>query len=357
MVRRFADVFPDGFRRAHLHKLLLVVLLVGGALALSACGSSPHSTMVQSGRANARIWDVYDILWIGVAVVFFLVEGLLVYTIFRFHRAPRTAHGRPVPVHGNTKLEIAWTVVPAIVLVIMAIPTLQIIADLSSAPTDQGEHLQVDVIGHQFFFEFDYPALGIKTTNTMMIPANTVIDLRLQSADVIHSLWVPQLNGKTDVIPGRTNKMWIEADEPGTYAGQCAEFCGLGHALMLFKVQAQTQEDFDAWVQQQQNPTAGGDAAGQGQQLAQSLGCTGCHSVDGSTGVGPTWQGLYGHDVTLSTGDKVTADDAYITESILHPEAKVVQGFSPVMPSFDGRVDQDQIQSIIAYIKSLGEAQ
>jgi cytochrome c oxidase subunit 2 len=357
MVRRLAGVIPDGFRRAHLHRLLLVVLLVGVALALSACGSSPHSTMVRAGRANDRIWDVYGLLWIATAIVFFLVEGLLVYTVFRFRRAPRTAHGRPVPVHGNTRLEIAWTVVPAIILVIIAIPTLQIIADLSSAPEDQGDHLRVDVIGHQFFFEFDYPDLGIKTTNTMNIPANTIVDLRLQSADVIHSLWVPKLNGKTDVIPGRTNNMWIEADSPGTYAGQCAEFCGLGHALMLFKVEAQPQADFDAWVQEQQNPTAGGDAAGQGKQLAQSLGCTGCHSVDGSKGVGPTWQGLYGHEVQLTSGDTVTVDDAYITESILHPEAKIVQGFPPAMPSFDGRVDQDQIQSIIAYIKSLGEAQ
>ncbi|HMM41973.1 MAG TPA: cytochrome c oxidase subunit II [Thermomicrobiales bacterium] len=352
MVRRLPGRRPGGGRRGHLSRAFLIVTLTLLSLLLTACGSAPQSTLIRSGEAADRIWDVYGLIWIGAAVVFVLVEGLLVYTIIRFRRAPRTAHGRPVPVHGNTKLEIIWTVIPAIVLVFIAIPTLQIIADLAEVPTDQGDPLKVDVIGHQFFFEFSYPDLGIKTTNTMHIPTGTMVDVSLQSNDVIHSFWVPQLAGKTDLIPGRTNRMWLEAAEAGTYHGQCAEFCGLGHALMRFQVEAQTPADFDAWVNEQQNPTAGG---GQGQQLAQTLGCTGCHSIDGSASVGPTWQGLYGHEVTLNDGSTVTADDAYIHESIVNPNAKVVQGFQALMPSFEGRVTDADIQAIIDYIKTLSE--
>ncbi len=356
MVRRLPGRRPGGSQRSYLSRAFLFVTLTLLTLLLTACGDAPQSTLIRKGEAAERIWDVYGLIWIGAAIVFFLVEGLLVYTIIRFRRAPRTAHGRPVPVHGNTKLEIIWTVIPAIVLVIIAIPTLQIIADLAEAPTDQGDPLKIDVVGHQFFFEFYYPDLGIKTTNTMNIPTGTVVDLSLQSNDVIHSFWVPRLAGKTDVIPGRTNRMWLEAAEAGTYQGQCAEFCGLGHALMLFKVEAQPQADFDAWVDQQQNPPAAGEGpAGEGQQLASSLGCTGCHSIDGSASVGPTWQGLYGHEVTLADGSTVTADDAYITESIVDPNAKVVEGFQALMPSFEGRVTDADIAAIIAYIQTLSE--
>ncbi len=352
MVRRLPGRRPGTGHRGYLSRAFLIVTLTLLTLVLTACGDAQQSTLIRKGPAADRIWDVYGLIWIGAAIVFVLVEGLLVYTIIRFRRAPRTAHGRPVPVHGNTKLEIIWTVIPAIVLVFIAIPTLQIIADLADAPTDKGAPLKVDVIGHQFFFEFSYPELGIKTTNTMHIPTGTVVDISLQSNDVIHSFWVPQLAGKTDLIPGRTNRMWLEATDAGTYHGQCAEFCGLGHALMRFQVEAQAPADFDAWVNEQKNPSAGG---GQGQQLAQSLGCTGCHSVDGSASVGPTWKGLYDHEVKLGDGSTVTADDAYITESILTPNAKVVAGFQALMPSFEGRVTDADIQAIIAYIKSLSE--
>ncbi len=355
MVRRLSGRRSGSGQRKNLSRVLLFVTLTMMTLLLTACGDAPQSTLIRKGAAAERIWDVYGLLWIGTAVVFLLVEGLLFYTVIRFRRAPKTAHGRPVPVHGNTKLEIVWTVIPALVLVFIAIPTVQIIADLSEAPTHQGDPLKVDVIGHQFFFEFDYPELGIKSTNTMYIPTGTVVDISLQSNDVIHSFWVPQLQGKTDLIPGRTNRMWLEASEEGTYHGQCAEFCGLGHALMRFQVEAQSQADFDAWVDQQQNPSTGGGEEGQGQQLASSLGCTGCHTVDGSAGVGPTWQGLYGHNVTFTDGSSATVDDAYITESILDPNAKVVEGFQPLMPSFEGRVTDADIQAIIAYIKSLSE--
>lgn len=354
---------PDGSRRSRLTRVLSVIGLAAVALVLSACGGGPLSTIPQDGTTNERIWDVYWFLWIGAAIVFVLVEGLLVYTIFRFRKSPQTAHGRPVPVHGNTKLEILWTIIPAIVLVFIAVPTLQIIAELSSPPERDGEEpLKVIVTGRQFFFQFEYPEFGIQTSNTMYIPAGRVIDLDLRSGDVIHSFWVPRLSGKMDNIPGRTNEMWLEAKEPGTYAGECAEFCGVGHALMRFSVEAQTPEDFDTWVQEQLNPPTGGgggeggDAAARGQQLAQTNGCTGCHSVDGAQAVGPTWQGLLGRETPLEGGETLTADEEYIINSIRNPGDQIHEGYANIMPAFGpDTLSDDDVQAIIAYIQTLSE--
>lgn len=359
MDRRFPGRWPGGFRSGRLFRLLAVFTLVVLAVTLSACGvtDDPQSTIAQEGRANERIWFVYNILWIGAAVVFVLVEGLLIYTLIRFRRRPKTVHGRPVPVHGNTTLEIAWTVIPAVVLVAIGIPTLQVLADLESTPDDQPV-MRVDVIGRQFFFEFRYIEEELQTTNTLYIPEDTIIDIELTSADVIHSFWVPKLNGKTDNVPGRTNTMWIEADNPGIYSGQCAEFCGVGHALMKFQVEVLTQADFDAWVQQQKERAAGGgELAQRGAQVAQANGCTGCHTIDGSEAAGPTWQGLYGAEIPLADGSTVTADDAYIIESIRDPSARIHEGFQDLMPKTFGpeTVSDDDVAAIIAYIQTLAE--
>jgi cytochrome c oxidase subunit 2 len=265
--------------------------LIGVVLTLTGCiPDAPQSTIHQYGGNNRRIWDVYNILWIGAAAVGALVEGLLIFAIIRYRRAPRTAHGRPVPVHGNTKLEIAWTIIPAIVLVAIGIPTLRIIADLDKGPSDSAMH--VTAVGNQFFFQFIYDDAGntaagvpVSSSGELHIPAGQQIDINLQSNDVIHSLWVPSLAGKTDLVPGRTNHMWLSADKPGEYAGQCAEFCGLGHANMHFKVIAQSQDDFNAWVDSVKNPKQGGDADA-GKAFFLNGPCAGCHTIAGTTAAG-----------------------------------------------------------------------
>ncbi len=359
MDRRFPGRWPGGFRSGRLFQILAVFALIASALTLGACGvtDDPMSTIGQEGRANDRIWYVYNILWVGVVIVLVLVEGLLVYTLFRFRHRPKTAHGRPVPVHGNTTLEIAWTIIPAVILVAISVPTLQVLAELSDPPDDL-PNMRVDVIGHQFFFEFQYIEDELQSTNTLHIPEDTIIDINLTSNDVIHSFWVPKLNGKTDNVPGRTNEMWIQADDPGIYQGQCAEFCGTGHALMKFQVEVHTQEDYDAWVQQQKDRAAGGgELAQRGQEVAQSNGCTGCHSVDGADAIGPTWLGLYESEVPLADGSTVVADDEYIIESIREPGAKVHEGYpNGVMPAFSpDQISDEDVGAIIAYIQTLTE--
>jgi cytochrome c oxidase subunit 2 len=323
-----------------------LLLLVG---LLAACGNptdAPQSTIAQDGANNARIWDVYNILWIGAAIVFVLVEGLLFYTVFRYRRRPRTAHGRPVPVHGNTKLEIIWTIIPAVVLVIIAVPTLQIMADLNDVP-DEENALKVEVIGHQFFFEFRYEDLDLSSASTLVIPEDTTVDIKLRSADVIHSFWVPRLAGKTDNIPGRTNHMWLSADDVGIYNGQCAEFCGLGHGLMRFKVDVRSQADFQAWVTEQQNPAAQGDPA-VGEQLVVAGACAGCHAIEGTTAQGAVGPALTGFaDRPQIAGVLENTPENLATWLANPPAAKP----GTLMPNLG--LSEADIRHIVAYLETL----
>lgn len=268
-------------------RVVAVVLLILMSGLLTSCyGAEDYAqtTLESAGPNTARINDVYALIWWGAVAVFILVQGLLVFSIFKFRGEPKTAHGRPVPVHGNNRLEIIWTVIPAIILAIIAVPTLQIIAELAERP-EGDDVLVVEVIGNQFFWEYQYPDLGVTATNELHIPVDTRIDIRLRSNDVIHSFWVPQLAGKMDAIPGNVNTMWLEADEPGVYLGQCAEFCGLAHYNMLLSVVAEPQEDFDSWVAEQLAPPPAEGDPEQGAEIFVQQ-CAACHTYEGTTAVG-----------------------------------------------------------------------
>ena len=251
-------------------------------LLLAACNpSGPQSTFGPEGPVAERQLSLFWIIFWLAVVVFILVEGVLLYMIFRFRRKP-TDQGLPPQTHGNTKLEIIWTVVPAILLVIVAVPTYITIADQNSPPEDLPQ-LQVTVVAHQWWWEFDYPDLGVMTANELHVPVNTAVSLDLRSQDVIHSFWIPKLAGKTDVIPNGGNTMWFVAREPDSYYGQCAELCGIAHAQMRFRVISQSQEDFDRWVRAQNAPRLdpGSELVAAGQTLFGTRGCLVCHTVNG----------------------------------------------------------------------------
>lgn len=272
---------------------------------LASCAShAPQDSLKAHGPVARKEDHLFVAVFIVAAVVFFLVEGLLFATVARHRHRP----GRPEPiqVHGNTKLELGWTVIPALLLVGVAFPTIFTIFDLAKEPTKNV--LPVEVYGHMWWWEYRYPTLGISTANEMHIPTKTPVRLSLRTIEpglpaakgedfaegVIHSFWVPPLAGKQDVVPGRVNKLTIQADEPGDYPGQCAEYCNLSHANMRLRVIAQTQNDFQAWVAQQAKPVTvpdGGDAAA-GYKLFSGRGtCIGCHTMLGVQGatarVGP----------------------------------------------------------------------
>jgi cytochrome c oxidase subunit 2 len=233
---------------------LLVLLLV---LVATACSRDfPQTTLAPKGDL-ARIED--DIFFTTVkwaTLVFVLVEGALIYAIFRFRGKP----GDPEPeqIHGNTVVEITWTVIPALILAMIAVPTVKAIFKENETPKG-GDVLTVEVVGHQWWWEFRYPGLNLTTANELHVPVGRTVSLKMGAYDVVHSFWLPQFAGKRDVFPNRETRLWFTAEEPGEYTGQCAEFCGIQHGRMAFRVIAQAPAAFDAWAGHMQ--TLGAPAA------------------------------------------------------------------------------------------------
>ncbi len=235
-------------------RLAAVALLGALALGLAACGGNyPNSTFNPNTEYNAAIDALWDrLLFLGTAV-FIVVEAGLVYTIFRYRRRP--GGGIPKQVHGNTALEIAWTAIPAVILIFVAIPTVRTIfkTQAKAAP----DALQVEVIGHQWWWEFKYPQYGITTANELYLPNGRTVNFQLKTFDVLHSFWIPQMGGKRDLISNRTNFLWFtpNKDLPSSaWNGFCAEFCGPSHANMRFRVYTVTPDEFELWKAHQQRP-------------------------------------------------------------------------------------------------------
>ena len=275
---------------ASLKRLMSAVVLGALAALLTGCNvvtpEHSQSTFDTLGPvAENQLFIFWVIFWAGL-VVFVAVEGALLYMVFKFKRRDEND---PKQTHGNTRVEIAWTIAPVIVLIVAAVPTVQGIfyADAGRFIDSNGasKELQVDVIGHQWWFEFRYPhphnpEEQIIVANEMYVPVGEPVVFLLDSVDVIHSFWVPKLAGKVDMIPNNDNKMWFEAYVPGEFFGQCAEFCGVSHANMRFKVVAVPREEFDAWLLHQASPALEpSDAlAMEGKALFRDAGCSACHA-------------------------------------------------------------------------------
>ena len=296
---------PPIMRRSPPLRLALPVLAVFLLLLFAACTpNNPQSTFDAAGPVAKDQRDLFLFIFWAAVAVFVVVEGLLIYAVIRYRRRP--GQGTPRPVHGNRNLEIAWTIAPAIVLIIIAVPTIDVILETGNTPQECEEAgisedcLRVNVIAHQWWWEFEYPDYGLVTANELHIPAGSVIDLSLDSGDVLHSFWVPKLAGKTDVVPRGDNSMWFQADEAGTFDGLCAEFCGISHAQMRFRVVAHPdpskdisaepcgyepcpQEEFIDWVtaqrQEASTPGPGDDVAIRGERLFAIKGCVLCHTI------------------------------------------------------------------------------
>jgi cytochrome c oxidase subunit II len=265
--------------------LVLAVLLLGGC----ARTHLPQDTFNAAGpvaRREEGLW--WPVFWLATAV-FFLVEGLLVYALWRFRHRP--GRGVPTQIHGNKRLEIAWTIAPALLLAGVAVPTVGTIFSLAQHPT--GQVLQLQVIGHQWWWEVHYPQYGLVTANEIHIPVGRPVNVSITSKDVIHSFWVPRLAGKQDLEPGHTNYLTIQADGPGVYLGQCAEYCGTSHANMRFRVMADPAADFQAWVADTRAEVAR-QPSQQVLAIMQRVGCGGCHTIGGLQG----FVGNIGPDLT-----------------------------------------------------------
>ncbi len=332
------------------HRLAGILLLIATALlAIAGCNlrEFPQSTL--SPHSNYAWWiqHLLEQLVFWVVVIFVIVQGLLIYAVVRFRNRPGAPD--PKPVHGNTMLEIGWTIAPAIILTLVAVPTvLTIYRTQGKAPEGS---LAVKVVGHQWWWEFQYPALGIVTANEMHVPVGRAVVVAIESADVIHSFWFPVVGGKRDAIPNRTNQLWFIADSVGTFPGQCAELCGISHANMRMKLMVDTPADFDAWVAGQKRGPVQPDSttlAGKGKALFAQSACVGCHTIEGvSAGViGPNLTHVGSR--TSFAGSLYHNDETNLGKWITNAPALKP---GSLMPNLG--LPPDQVSALVAYLESL----
>jgi cytochrome c oxidase subunit II len=287
------------------------------------------------------------------ALIFVVVGGLLVYAVVKFRSRSIDAGREPAQVYGSTQIELAWTVIPVLIVIVLFLATARVIHAIQDAPKPRAA-IDVTVIGHQFWWEFRYPKLGIVTANELHIPASdpahpTPTFLKLLSADTDHSFWVPELAGKTDLIPNRVNEMWLDPSRPGIYLGQCAQYCGTQHAKMLLRVSVDRSADFAAWVRAQQQASAQDARVMAGKRVFEHTACINCHAVGGTPA-----NGRFGPDLThLMSRSTLASGAAGNTHAnlrlwIQNPDAIKPGSLMPAMKLNDADLD-----NVTAYLESL----
>jgi cytochrome c oxidase subunit 2 len=328
--------------------ILVIITAVLIYIGLDSAGLMPV-------EASAQATDI-DWMWnlelIAMSFLFALIVVPLVYSLVVFRRRKGDTTDAE-HMEGNTKLEIAWTIIPLFGVVAFAYLGAVNLAETRRVDPDA---MIVKVKGIQWSWSFEYPAVnGVSViSDELHLPKGKQVLLRMTSSDVIHSFWVPEFRVKQDLVPGRITELRITPIRDGNYKVRCAELCGTSHAYMEKPVVVSSQADFDTWMAEQTKlaEQAAATPEGHGQLLVSANGCAACHSTNGASGIGPTWFGLFGSQVKLTDGSVVTADEAYLTESIKAPQAKIVAGFeTQLMPNY-GFPDQD-IADIVAYIKTI----
>ena len=299
--------------------------------------------------AAATNAGAYDSLYYFESIVT-LVMVLLIFTcvaVFAFKYRRRPGNENTPLIHGSTKLEITWSIIPFLVMLVMFFWGAKIYFDNGKPPANA---IDIFVVGKQWMWKVQYPG-GQREINELHVPVNRPVKLTLASEDVIHSFFLPAFRLKRDVVPGRYNTEWFIANKPGRYHIFCAEYCGTEHSGMIGWVTVMKQDEYENWL-------AGGGSTGtmaqQGEKLFSQFGCVSCHLSE-SAGRCPNLHGVYGTKQQLADGSAVLADEAYIRESILNPNAKIVYGYKPdIMPTFQGQVTEENLLQLIAYLKSIG---
>lgn len=330
------------------------------ALGLSACsGPFPQSTLHPTSSFSTELHDLFGTIFWWAMFVFVVVETLLVYTVIRFRSRPGQV-GEPKHIHGHTVLEIAWTLAPAVILVFIAVPTIRTIFMVDGTP--EAGALQVEVIGHQWWWEYRYPELGIVTANELHLPVNRPVSLSMTSADVIHSFWAPRLAGKRDVIQGRTTRLALTPDSVGMFMGQCAEYCGTSHANMRLRVFVDTEEDFNTWVAQQlvapppidslEGLVRRGAEVFSGIREPANHSCLVCHTVEGLTfgAIGPNLTHV-GSRTTIAGGILPNTAEGLRRWLSNPPGEKPGELLGRSMPKID--LTDEEIDALVAFLQSL----
>ncbi|MBI2845739.1 MAG: cytochrome c oxidase subunit II [Chloroflexi bacterium] len=335
-------------RPPHLRQRLVLTAALSLLLLLFATPASadPPSPLNPFSPTSGAIANLFYLVLAIALMVFVVVEALIIISVLRYRR--RAEGGpEPVEVHGHTALELTWTAIPALILAVLFVLTFQA---LQAAQNPPGDALRVQVVGHQWWWQFNYPDQGVTTANQLVVPVGQPILFSVTSADVIHSFWVPQLGGKIDVIPGQENTYWFEVEEPGDYHGQCAEFCGLGHPFMPIRLTAVTEEEFAVWVMEQlagSSPPSE-DLLAQGKVIVESGVCAVCHTISGTLA-----QGKKGPDLTWFgrrpfIGGILENNPQNLALWLDDPPA-VKEG--ALMPDYG--LSEEDIRALVAYLESL----
>jgi cytochrome c oxidase subunit 2 len=325
----------------------LAFVLVSPALA----DTVPTFWMPVEGSANAPAVDWLFRFILVISVIFFVITvALMTWFVYRYRRRPGVAAERTAT-HSN-RLELTWTIIPLVVALAIFYFGFKQYMDMTVAPENSYEIL---VTAQKWNWQFTYPN-GYSDGN-LHVPVDTPVRLVLSSEDVIHSLYIPAFRIKKDAVPGRYNKVWFKATQPGEYTLFCAEYCGRQHSDMLSTVVVHPPGEFETWLAGASSSADKMPPAEAGARLYKARGCASCHTVTDAAGVGPSFKGIYGHEVVLSNGQEASVDEDYLRESILDPAAKVVAGFDPVMPTYKGRITDKEITALIEYIKSLNQTE
>lgn len=322
-----------------------------------------QSVMEPAGPIAAQQRDLFMWTYYLSWFVMLLVAGVLIYAIVRYRRTRYPKDDIPDQVHGHTGLEIAWTVLPVLIVIAVAVPTVRTIFTTENRVEIGGDDLVVNVTGYQWWWRFEYPEQGIVTANELHVPAGRRVVLNLDSADVLHSFWAPRIAGKRDMIPNQNNQLWFTVDESGTYYGQCAELCLGAHAYMRFRIIAETEEEFEGWVQSFEEvgtrEVQADEQVQRGRELFATKGCTNCHTIDGyreGARVGdPDFPNLTNFGLRTSLAAGVLDNDQENLERWLRDPQQVKPG--NYMPTLWDQNDPDadeEIAAVAAYLLSLG---
>jgi cytochrome c oxidase subunit II len=328
-------------------------LLSAAALVPGHAPLSPTDIFAPISTPADSIFELSLFVLSTAAAVFVVVFGLLVYAALRFRKSADDDGREPAQVYGSTQVELAWTIVPVLIVLVLFLTSARVIFSVQDA-VHPPNSLEVTVIGHQFWWEYRYPGLDVVTANELHVPVSdsahpTPTILKLLSADTDHSFWVPRLAGKTDLIPNFPNTTWIEPHQTGLYQGQCAQYCGTQHAKMLLRVYVDTREDFERWVQKQRQPAERVEAVSRGRAVFERTSCINCHTVQGTVA-----NGRFGPDLThLMSRDTIASGAAPNTPKELRRWIENPDAIKPgsKMPAM-GLASQ-QLDEVTAYLVSL----
>jgi cytochrome c oxidase subunit 2 len=332
--------------------ILLTALLLAASLCSAATSPAIPSIFKPESTPADSIYGLSLLVLAITGLIFVIVFGLLAYVITKFRRRANDG-AEPPQVYGSNQIEIAWTVIPVLIVLVLFMATARVIHAIQDVRMPKGT-VEVTVIGHQFWWELRYPALGVVTANELHVPVSdpahpTPTLLKLLSADTDHSFWVPRLAGKTDLIPNRVNTTWIDPHETGVYVGQCAQFCGMQHAKMLLRVYVDSPQQFEQWVQEQKKPAVASEAAVDGRRIFETTSCINCHSVSGTVG-----DGRFGPDLShLMSRETIASGAASNTPENLKMWIQDPDSIKPgsLMPAM--QLNDHDLDALTAYLETL----